>query len=91
MMSEIITVLNSISLHRNHTHHPMDRWSMMGGWWFWIILFIAIFLITVILVYLIIREETGRRKKAEELLDERYARGELNTEEYKEMKKEMRK
>jgi len=97
MMSRTISYTASIGLHTNDTQHPMDGWSMMGGWWFWIIVLIVIFVIIVVLIYLVLKEDQNKRiksepgKSAEKLLDERYARGEISTDEYQEMKEEMKK
>jgi len=78
-------------------HHPMDGWTRMGGWWMWFIILIAVFLI-ILLIYLIMSEDkkgenrlSDSNRSAEKILDERYARGEITTEEYKEMRTEMRK
>lgn len=74
----------------------MDGWG--GGWmWLWSLLLLA-GIITLIVVAILgltrgfpsrdTRE--GRRSKALEVLDERYARGELTTEEYHERLDELK-
>ncbi|MBS3782430.1 MAG: SHOCT domain-containing protein [Candidatus Thermoplasmatota archaeon] len=71
---------------------------MMGGaWWIWLIMIIAVILIIGVLIVLLLGEARngstrfGTRKSGEQILDERYARGEITEEEYKEKKKEIRK
>ncbi len=95
MMSRILSSVSSIGLHTNDTeHHPMDGWSMWGGWWFWIIVLIVVVGIIAVLIYLSNKEDRNKgmkSKSAEKLLDERYARGEITKEEYRKMKKEMKK
>ncbi len=93
LISMVPTILNG-----NDTHHPMEDWSMMGGaWWIWIVIIIAVILLVGLLLVLLMGEDrrggakSDTMKSAEQLLDERYARGEITEEEYKEKKKEMRK
>lgn len=63
--------------------------GMMGGGMsfmmiFWIILLVA-------LVYLLTdKGKATREKSAKELLDERYAKGEMSTEEYRRMKEALK-
>lgn len=97
MMSGILSSVSWIGLHTNDTeHHPMDSWGMMGGWWFWIIISIVVVVIIAVLIYLLNKEDRDKgmdpeSKSAEKLLDERYARGEITTEEYNERKDEIKK
>jgi len=98
MISRVFDSIIPIILNGNHTHHPMEDWSMMGGvMWIWIIIIIAVILVIGLLLVLLMEEDRKRggksdtMKSAEQLLDERYARGEITKEEYKEMKKEIRK
>ena len=73
--------------------------GMWGMWWFWllgIILLVAITLLAVVLVRTLGRGndpsssnrlgagQTPGSRQARTILDERYARGELTTEEYRE-------
>jgi len=97
MISSVLASVVPTILNGNETHHPMDDWHMWGGWWFCLIVLVAVVLVIGILVYLMIREEGNRGstsvsdKSAEKLLDERYARGEISKDEYKEMKEGMKK
>ncbi len=98
MISKMISSLDSIALHTNESHHPMENWSMMGGaWWVWFILIIGVILVIVVLVVLLMEEDHNKgtksdtMKSAEQILDERYAKGEITGEEYREKKKEMKK
>ncbi|GEM_PF-893102 len=97
MIERTLSLTASVALNGNCHHHPMEGWSMMGGWWFWFIMLVAVLLI-ILLTYLIISEDkkdenrlSDLNRSAEKILDERYARGEISKEEYKEMKKEIRK
>lgn len=74
----------------------MDGWG--GGWmWLWTLLLLA-GIITLIVVAIIgltrgfssPDARVGGRSKAREVLDERYARGELTTEEYHERLEELK-
>lgn len=72
----------------------MGAGSGMGwGWIFWLLMLVGIVLVIVVAVKAVgggvRREENtsraeGGRSRAREVLDERYARGELTTEEYRE-------
>ena len=75
----------------------MGAGSGMGwGWVFWLLMLVGIVLVIVVAVRAVgggvrregntPRAEGGRpgRSRAREVLDERYARGELTTEEYRE-------
>jgi len=97
MIERTLSFMALVVLNGNGHHHPMEGWTRMGVWWMWFIILIAVFLI-ILLTYLIISEDkkdenrlSDLNRSAEKILDERYARGEISREEYKEMKKEMRK
>ncbi|MFP4186388.1 MAG: SHOCT domain-containing protein [Thermoplasmata archaeon] len=97
MISSLIASAAPIILNGNDTHHPMEDWSMMGGaWWIWLILVIAVILVIGVLIALLLNgssngsNRSSTNKSAEQILDERYARGEITEEEYREKKKEMR-
>ena len=97
MIGKVVSITSSVVLNGNDNHHPMDGWSMMGEWWIWLIIILAVILVIGLLVVLLMGEDQKRGnrsdtgKSADQILDERYARGEINEEEYKEKKKEMRK
>ncbi|MFP5486809.1 MAG: SHOCT domain-containing protein [Acidimicrobiia bacterium] len=80
-----------------------DRWDHMDGWgggwmWLWGIAMMALF---VVLIVWLVRAATGGQgtsgpppnhptDRAREILAERYARGELTTEEYQERAERLR-
>jgi putative membrane protein len=80
-----------------------DRWNHMDGWgagwmWLWGVAMMALF---VVLVAWLIRAASGKQgwttqpkshpsDRAREILAERYARGELTTEEYSERSEQLR-
>lgn len=71
-------------------------WGMGWMWLFWLLLILGVVLVVVVLVRAVGGGVTGPsegrrgaapqpgRSRARELLDERYARGEISTEEYRE-------
>ncbi|HSL74910.1 MAG TPA: SHOCT domain-containing protein [Ilumatobacteraceae bacterium] len=72
-----------------------DRWGHMGGWdggWMWVWGLVITALFVVLIVWLVRAVATDGRTppprdpadRAREILAERYARGELTTEEYRE-------
>lgn len=71
----------------------MDGWGM-GGWgWLWGSLLVIGIIVLVVLTVLVLTRGTtregSRQSRAREILDERYARGEINTEEYHERLREL--
>ena len=78
-----------------------DRWDHMDGWgggwmWLWGIAMMALILV---LIFWLVRAATGGHgtsapsrptDRAREILAERYARGELTTEEYRERAEQLR-
>lgn len=67
---------------------------MWTGWGLWMILFWAV--VIGLIVWAVIRLTPGNRSRREdrsdrahEILDERYARGELDTEEYRRQRREL--
>ena len=71
----------------------MDGYSMMGGgfWILWLIFWILI-LIGLVLLIKYLWEGAGAKKGEEaalEILKKRYARGEINKEEFEEKKKDL--
>jgi putative membrane protein len=82
-----------VAWHADGGWRHMDGWGM-GGWgWLWgALLLIGIIVLIVLAVLVLTRGTTsggGRRSRAREILDERYARGELDTEEYHERLREL--
>lgn len=72
-------------------------WGHMGGWgggWMWL-WGVAMFVVFVVLVVVLVRsiagqpERTDPADRARAILSERYARGELSTEEYRERLNEL--
>lgn len=81
-------------LANDHGWRHMDGWG--GGWmWIWGLAMMALF---VLLVVWLVRSITGSSRpertdpaeRARSILSERYARGELTTEEYRERLDELR-
>ena len=77
-----------------------DRWNHMDGWgagwrWLWGVAMMALF---VVLLVWLVRAASGKpapppshpSDRAREILAERYARGELTTEEYRERAEQLR-
>ncbi len=68
--------------------------NMNGLLWF-VLIIIPWLGILFILIYLVIREDINKQdsnhKRAEEILAERYAKGEITKEKYKKMKKDIKK
>ncbi len=65
--------------------HHMDGWG--GGWmWLWgTLMMLSWVVIIAAAVWFIMRSRTdSRSSRAREILEERYARGEISTEEYRE-------
>jgi putative membrane protein len=75
----------------NNMMHWYDGWGMMGGWWFMLLLTILLIVGIVWLVRAVGANSTTRRhsdapprQTPEEILQERYARGEIDRDEYEE-------
>jgi putative membrane protein len=69
--------------------HPMDFWP----WWIvpgiiWTVVFWGV--VAWIIVTLINRDSGSRRSHALDILEERYARGEISREEFEEMRRTLR-
>ncbi len=63
-------------------------WHHDGGWWFpfgllWLVLFAAA-------IWFVVRNVKSRQTSATDILAERYARGELSSEEYRDRLEELR-
>jgi putative membrane protein len=78
-----------MNLHHNITALIADsNWHHHGAWWFpfgllW-------FAVLAAAVFLVVRKTGHRTPSATEILAERYARGELSNEEYRERLAELR-
>jgi putative membrane protein len=75
----IATVVQGLSEH--HDDH------MSGGWWWvmgigWLVFLAAIVIVVVVLVRHFQTGASARRSSAHDVLDERFARGEIDVEEY---------
>ncbi len=89
----------------DHMWGPADRWGHMDGWghmtgWGWIagVAGILVLALLVVLLVSLIRGTSGRggpqplpSSRALDLLDERFARGEIDREEYLSRKSELKK
>lgn len=75
-------------------YQDAEKRGMNGALWFILVIIPWIGFFS-LLLYLVIRETTtqvgDREKSPEEILDERYARGEISREEYLKMKEDLRK
>lgn len=80
-------------------HMAGDGWGHMDGWgggwmWLWGTLMMATWVAIIAgAVWLVIRSRSTavpRRSRAKEILEERYASGELSTEEYRERLENLR-
>jgi putative membrane protein len=73
----------------------MDYGNMMGGggWWIWgTVMMVVAIAVVVLVVWLIVRNpraDDGRSGSARDILSERYARGEIDSEEYEERLKKL--
>jgi putative membrane protein len=68
----------------------------MNGLLWWILIIIPMIGIIVLIIYVVIRETRGQdrqseRKTALEILKERYAKGEITTEQFQKMSEELKK
>jgi putative membrane protein len=73
----------------------MDGWDHMGGWGWAAFGWVFMVLIVVLVVWLIwsttsgVRQRPTRRPSALDVLDERYARGEIDRDEYQQRKDDL--
>ena len=73
-------------MHWNH-----GWWGMGAMWLFWlVVLIVAVALIGWLIRRTQVQSSTGRASSAEEILKERYARGEIDKQEYEERLTELR-
>lgn len=83
--------MNVLSTASTMLAHPGDRWDYDGGGapWVWGPIALLVWLgLTALVVWLVLRFARPRQRsgtdKASEVLADRYARGEISTEEYQE-------
>lgn len=73
----------------------MDWWGMAWGWLFLAILVVGAVLLVVVLIRILSRRDHRRdhpqsgRSRARDVLDERYARGEIDAAEYDERRQRL--
>ncbi|MFP4186387.1 MAG: SHOCT domain-containing protein [Thermoplasmata archaeon] len=85
----VVAIVIGILVYRD-----AEKRGMNGLLWLILVLLPMVGLLFLV-IYLVIREDHSKyvrsdtRKSAEKILDERYARGEITSEEYEEMKKEI--
>ncbi len=69
-----------------------SMWDMMYGYGFGGMLFMIIFWAAIIwLIVWIVKEATKNKESASELLEKRYAKGEITKKQYQEIRKTLRK
>lgn len=71
------------------------HWVGAGGWpWLWPLLWVALIAVIAVLLWLALNGSRGGRRsgidRAKDLLAERYARGEITTDEYRERLDQLR-
>jgi putative membrane protein len=64
-----------------------NNWGMGFTWLFWVIVLVAV---VALIFFIMQRSSTPSKKSAEEILKERFARGEISKEEYEERLKSLR-
>ncbi|WP_413451263.1 SHOCT domain-containing protein [Georgenia phoenicis] len=78
--------------------HDMGSWGMGWGWLFFVLLLVGVVVLVVVLIRLLAGGERGEqrsprrpggRSRALEVLDERYARGEIDATEYDERRRRL--
>lgn len=76
-----------ILAHADGFHHHGGGWM----WLWWPLGILALAAITAVVTWAIARwlRDEARRPQARQILDERYARGEISTEEYRERLREL--
>lgn len=89
-----MNVLNLIVLQMDNSQHMMDGWGGGSGMLFMGLIGLMILALIAVLIWFLIRkgshstsQSTG--KSALEILNERYARGEIDEEEFRRRKKEI--
>jgi len=81
-----------VIIQMDPNHHMGDGWLTVG-WIFWVLVILLLFT----LIWFLFKKgkdpessPSESQKTAKEILDERYARGEIDDEEYQRRKKELR-
>lgn len=77
--------------------HDMGSWGMGWGWLFLLLLLVGVVVLVVVLIRLLLGVDRGEqrdprpggRSRALEVLDERYARGEIDATEYDERRRRL--
>ena len=89
--------MNTLSVLAQGVGDNDGRWDHMDGWgggWMWLwgsLMMLSWVVIIAAAVWLVSRSRDGTRpSRAREILDERYARGELTTDEYRERLEQLR-
>lgn len=89
--------MNTLSVLARRAGDNDDWWGHMDGWgggWMWLwgtLMMLSWVAIIAAAVWVVSRSRDGTRpNRAREILDERYARGELTTEEYRERLEQLR-
>ncbi len=70
--------------------HDWSGMSMGWMWLFWLLIVIAVVAIVVFVINLARHSSSTRRPSAEEILKERFARGEITKDQYEEQLKTLR-
>jgi putative membrane protein len=90
-------MMDTLSVLAQRARDNDDWWGHMDGWgggWMWLwgtLMMLSWVAIIAAAVWFLSRSRDGTRpSRAREILDERYARGELTTEEYRERLEELR-
>ncbi len=81
-----------LAIQVREQHHMMDGW--VSGWPFMILLWITLIALIVTLIWFLVKKagDSDKRthdKSARQIIDERFARGEIDSEEYRQMKNEL--
>jgi putative membrane protein len=92
----IITAIAPIlAFSQDNTYGPMNGWhNMMNSWYGGVIMWVLIIVAVVLLIYLASQssKSSGEKKTSEtpmDILKKRYAKGEINKEEFDRMKQDL--
>lgn len=71
-----------------------NMWNMMYGYsgfsWFGMLFMLLFWAVVIWLIVWVVQQLTRNKESATEILEKRFAKGEINKKEYLEMKKELR-